>query len=333
MINRTGRWAGLLLLLAGGWGAPPAAAQVRAPRIEFDRESLDLGTVSDETPIRATFVMRNAGRAPLRITDLETSCGCTAALLSAAELAPGARGDIAVTLDPRRVQDRATKTITVYSNDPLRPVIFLKLRAEVHRAVELGARVVNFGKVGLGETREFPLAIFHDVATPVAITRISASSRLLSFTHTHEMDGERPAYVITVRLAAGASPGPFADTIRVELDHPRYDRFDIPVRAHILGPVITTPEVLGLGIVRRNARPKREVTVTAPSLPGFRVERVESTSAHLIPEIRRVEPGHYRIAVHVGPEAPKGPLQATLRVYTNARAMPLVEAPVSAIVR
>lgn len=316
------------------FGAAPAAAQTVGPHLVFEREHIDLGEVRDGVPVRVAFVMRNEGDAPLQISDLETSCGCTAALSSAATLAPGKTGEIVVTLDPRRTLDRPTKTITVRTNDPDRPAIFLKLTADVQHAVELGTRVVNFGTVQLGEEREAPLVVFYDPAAPVKITEVTASSPLLSFTVTHqESDVDRPAYVITVRLARGASPGVFADTVRIHLDHEQYDVFEVPVRAQIAGSVRTTPAVLGLGMMRPDRRADRTVTVTAPSLRHFRVERVESTSPHIVPSVQPGAPGEYQVGVHLGPEAPRGSLQATLRIYTNARDMPLVEVPVAVIVR
>lgn len=235
-------------------------------------------------------------------------------------------------MDRTRVGERRTKIVTVYSNDPQRPVVYLKVTAEVPHLVTLSDAVLNFGVVPLGESRERTFIAFHTPGAPLELERVTAASRLLSASWTHSADEEQPAFVLTTRFNAGASAGTFTDTLRLEFVNPPL-LVEVPVRAQIRGSVLATPAVLGLGVVRAGSAPERTVALTAPTLQHFTVDRVESTSAHIIPAVTASAPGTYAIAVRVGPQAPSGPLKALLRVYTNARDLPLLEVPVAAIVR
>ncbi len=106
-----------------------AAAQ-RA-KITFKDEVLDAGTVQEGESVEYLFVFSNNGDADLQIFDLQTSCGCTAAVVSASTIKPGKEGSIKATLDTIRRPGPLEKTLAVISNDPLHPQKMLKIKATV----------------------------------------------------------------------------------------------------------------------------------------------------------------------------------------------------------
>ena len=91
-------------------------AQVEA-KIEFLNKdnTVDFGTVSKETDsgIR-TFEFRNTGDAPLIITNVQSTCGCTVPTKPTEPILPGMTGkiDVKYNMNPGPIR----KTITVESN-------------------------------------------------------------------------------------------------------------------------------------------------------------------------------------------------------------------------
>lgn len=91
-------------------------AQVGA-KIEFLNKdnTVDFGTVSKETDsgIR-TFEFRNTGDAPLIITNVQSTCGCTVPTKPTEPILPGMTGkiDVKYNMNPGPIR----KTITVESN-------------------------------------------------------------------------------------------------------------------------------------------------------------------------------------------------------------------------
>ncbi len=59
------------------------------PKIEIPVDFQDLGVVPPEAEPEATFVVRNAGQAPLTVSRVYTTCGCTTADLTARVIPPG----------------------------------------------------------------------------------------------------------------------------------------------------------------------------------------------------------------------------------------------------
>ena len=76
-----------------------------------------------------TFEFTNTGEAPLIISKVKSSCGCTVPSWSKEAILPGATGEIKVKYDTKRVMP-IRKTITVTSNAE-RPTIALKIKGNV----------------------------------------------------------------------------------------------------------------------------------------------------------------------------------------------------------
>ena len=107
------------------------AAGGQAAKVVFDKKVHDFGPIKDGAVVEARFEFRNAGDAPLVIERVETSCGCTAAVLSERNLAPGKKGVLKATFDSRGYQGPVTKYIFVMTNDPASPRTELQIKADV----------------------------------------------------------------------------------------------------------------------------------------------------------------------------------------------------------
>jgi len=83
--------------------------------IEFETETLDYGTVVQNSDGLRTFNFINTGEAPLLITKLKTSCGCTVPSYSKAPILPGESGEILIKYNTKKL-GAFTKTVTVMSN-------------------------------------------------------------------------------------------------------------------------------------------------------------------------------------------------------------------------
>ena len=119
----------LALLLAPGDAA--AAAPARAPRIAVEPAAFDFGQLRPGHRVQRQFVVKNYGGADLEITNVATTCGCTAALLDRQTIKPGRSATLRVTFDTREDRGKVSRSVLVQSNDPARPRVELKLEATV----------------------------------------------------------------------------------------------------------------------------------------------------------------------------------------------------------
>ena len=85
--------------------------------IKFDKESHNFGTVAEEIgSVSYEFTFTNAGTAPLVISNVRTSCGCTTPNWTREPVAPGEMGVIKVTYSTTGRPNAFNKNITVSSN-------------------------------------------------------------------------------------------------------------------------------------------------------------------------------------------------------------------------
>ncbi len=88
----------------------------KGPRMQFQEVSYDFGTVPQGSIVKHVFKFKNVGTDTLRIEQVKTSCGCTAAE-SSKIIAPNAEGQIAVTYNAGSALGKTSKTVSVHSND------------------------------------------------------------------------------------------------------------------------------------------------------------------------------------------------------------------------
>src|SRR5690606_7436094 len=119
----------LITILFVGFFGLATFAQEKAAKIEFKTDEIDYGTIEKGADGVRTFEFTNTGDAPLIISNVKSSCGCTVPEWPRTAIMPGDKGQIKVKYDTNRVMP-IRKTITVTSNATV-PTIALKIKGEV----------------------------------------------------------------------------------------------------------------------------------------------------------------------------------------------------------
>lgn len=114
-------------------GAAAPATGALQPAIDFDTRMHDFGLVNEGSTLRHVFRVKNEGPGALVVSEVATSCGCTAAALGITTIPPGGSGPLEVTMDSHGERGRGTRAITVQSNDPKHPTSTLEIAYDVER--------------------------------------------------------------------------------------------------------------------------------------------------------------------------------------------------------
>ena len=104
-------------------------SQEKTAKIEFETTVIDYGTIEKGADGVRVFKFKNTGNAPLVVTSVKSSCGCTVPKKPEAPVMPGETGEIEVKYDTKRVNP-IRKTITVTSNAET-PTVALKIKGNV----------------------------------------------------------------------------------------------------------------------------------------------------------------------------------------------------------
>ncbi len=89
----------------------------KQPDIKFNKMEHDFGNIPQGTPVTTTFEVTNTGKAPLIISNVGVTCGCTTPFFTKDPIMPGKKGSIQATFNAAAA-GAFTKGITVFTNIP-----------------------------------------------------------------------------------------------------------------------------------------------------------------------------------------------------------------------
>jgi hypothetical protein len=116
----------LIVLVAGTY--IQAQTEEKKEAIQFETTEIVRENIPYDSKDLFIFEFKNVSKSPVTVTNVQTSCGCTAAEKPEAPVEPGKKGKISVSYDTKRVGP-FTKTITI-TNDQGDPVV-LTIRGSV----------------------------------------------------------------------------------------------------------------------------------------------------------------------------------------------------------
>lgn len=127
---------GFFLLSFGAVNAQTAVAASLSnttDAIAWSTETYEFGSIEQNVPATAEFVLTNEGKQPIIITDVKKTCGCTVPAYNDEPIMPGESSIIKATYNAKKAGP-FTKTIKVYTTLSDQPIL-LKLKGEVNKKI------------------------------------------------------------------------------------------------------------------------------------------------------------------------------------------------------
>jgi hypothetical protein len=117
--------------------------QLTAQKIDFEVKEINYGDLMQGDNGLRIFKFKNTGNAPLVISDVQKTCGCTSPDYTKTPIMPGETGEIKVSYDTNRI-GQFTKFVTVFSNDPENNSVQLKIYGNIKAKESLPSGPANF---------------------------------------------------------------------------------------------------------------------------------------------------------------------------------------------
>jgi hypothetical protein len=240
------RWKknSLLLLGFGLIGLAVLASALPAakkPKIVVDRETWDFGQVKQGETLNHEFVFRNAGEAVLNIGNVETSCGCTAALVSEKKLEPGKQGRVKVSFSTAGYGGQVSKYIYLDSDDPDRPRVQLTISADVatppRPRLELQPWTADVGLILQNEPIEAEVIIRNKgdleltVGCDYKAASFSSGGKPFSFPLKLAAGKEK---AVKIKLTLPDRVGVLFESLLFKTNDPAYPSASFPLRGYII---------------------------------------------------------------------------------------------------
>lgn len=202
-----------------------------APVLDVPGPTFDFGTVYQGEQVPHVFTFTNSGDSTLLIEQIRSSCGCTAALVSEKILPPGSGGEIQVSFDSTRFRGDVTKTVYVYSNDPVRPVLQLFVKGQVREAVVVEPAQVYFGSVTAGRTAQSEVLLRNQGKTALTFGVPVTTAEELSVRIPGATLAPGEEMTLTLTLAPKPGPARFSGYVLLQVSGGTSRELRIPVYA------------------------------------------------------------------------------------------------------
>jgi hypothetical protein len=282
------------------------------PKIIFDEESHDFGNQISGSELKYTFLFHNKGDSLLIIDSVKASCGCTAAVASTKEIAPGVEGKIDVTFKPGKASGQTSKTVTVKSNDPVNPAKALQIKANIEIYFDAKPDRLHLGQVKRSEKKETFVEFTGIQLDKIKIKNIaikpkdqtnqpdvtkshdsnlnnqqssSADSQVQSVVSglSWKLDDNRTKEGGTLKLnvtfdPSKLKPGRFDDTLIIETNDEKVAKLEIPIAGEILGSLTAEPQKILFSNFDASQEMVRPVTIESYNEKAFKILSATSSN-------------------------------------------------------
>jgi hypothetical protein len=323
----------LAVAMGAGLVALPAGAADVRPRLGLEESVFDFGTVERGVPVELVFRLPNRGTADLRLDHVKSSCGCTVAVVSERDVAPGAAGRVAVTLDTAALAGRTTKTVSVYTNDPDAPVIALSVTGQVAADLIVSPTPLYLGHVRRGDParREATIVPGRAGAT-YTVERVEHTNPAIRARLERRADG--PGQRLIVELDPGMPLGRFNETLTLHTTSPREPTIALSVLGSVEGDLIVLPPQVTFGVMRGGAPAERDLYLRNRGPRPVAVTRVVVPEQVASYSLRALQEGlEYRLTLRLRGGLPPGKVEAAVEIFTDHPDEGHLVVPLYAIVR
>ncbi|MBK9138715.1 MAG: DUF1573 domain-containing protein [Verrucomicrobia bacterium] len=292
--------------LAVAQPTPPAPAVVRPParaaqpaiqpaansdaRIQFAELEKDFGRVEHGAVVKHDFVFTNIGTSTLEITDVRPGCGCTTAGAWDRRVEPGQTGRIPLQLNTTGFSGSITKTATITCNAANQSHLYLQLKAQIWKPVDINPTSAYFNLTADTTTNEVrTIRIVNHLDTPLVLSEPECTNQVFAAKLTTVQPGKEFDLEVSVKPPFNWA---YANgTVVIKTSATNLPAISVPVYAR-LQPIITTvPTQISLapGPLRMAARPTVTIrnTGTRPAVlsePTINLEGAKVT-------LNEVQPG------------------------------------------
>lgn len=300
------------------------------PSISFDEMRHDFGSIYEGAEVRHTFKFTNVGDEPLIISRVKSSCGCTVAKEPKDPVAPGAESEIEVVFNSAKRFGEQKKDISVFTNDPKRPMQKLRIETVVIRQFWIDPARIYLGSLTKSQDLESKtLKVYWSDEIDLNVTNIKTSDDTIKVSQKPFEDAKGKGVELTVDFGkasalTGPAQGPMqriSQVITVETDNEQFKSNNIAITGNIIPEITIRPRVLSFGVLSKTSKPvTKKLIVTAAKDFDLLPPTVDSDLGYLSFDIKEIRAKkQYQIVATLDPSgAPEGQFRKNINIRTNS---------------
>ncbi|MBN1910492.1 MAG: DUF1573 domain-containing protein [Pirellulales bacterium] len=229
---------------------PNQAADNRqpTPKAQVDKAEYDFGTMDSRSEGKHGFVIKNTGSAPLKLSLGSTTCKCAWSALKKDTLAPGESTVATIKWTPKDFVGPFEQIARIGTNDPLRPLLLLKIKGRVTTVVRLSPNELVFSGLPVGQSMRGEALLYayssdsmkttgYELLEPDTAQFFDVELSPLPIEQVRAEKDAKSGAKVSVMLKSGLPQGPFHQTIRIRTNLESAPTVDLPIRGQIASDI------------------------------------------------------------------------------------------------
>lgn len=300
-------------------------ASAEKPKIVFEEQKYDFGKIYIGDNIKHKFKFKNLGSGELIISNVKSSCGCTAALVTKNKLLKNEEGEVEIRFNPGSFVGRVTKSVVVNSNDQENPSYRLVISGEVVEEVSVNPKRVNFGIIRKGDICTKALEVKTIPEFNIKLKKVESPNTYI--TVTEDKTNEDNSYRYQITFSNYDYLGKFNGIIFVYTSSDKQERIDIPFSGEIIGDITFYPETVSFGTVKKNQNTKKTLIVNFVN-KDVMIEKIEVNPGAVYYTISDLNKNSKQIDFKLDEDIEIGKITGNIKIYTNSNVQPIINIPI-----
>lgn len=262
----------------------PAAPAGQDPQLNWaqrmlDRQSIDFGIVARGAECKTLLKVKNLYQETIFITNVSTSCGCSAAKPSSNQVLSGQEAYIEISMDTVRFMREKTSAALVTLSEPSKGLSVecrIPLKVYIRTDVVFSPGVVSFGAIDQNAGGERKVTVAYAGRADWKIREVKSPKPYLTAkaVETSRSPNGTVNYDLLVNLTPEAPVGAIRETLTLITDDQNNPQVPLPVDARIESEFSIQPEVVALGVV--SAGQSKTLNVVIRGRKPFRIEKLQA---------------------------------------------------------
>jgi len=246
----------------------------------FTEKSHDFGQVPSGADVRHRIAVKNVYQETIQITNVTTTCGCTAAQPSQRELKSNETAYIEVVMNTVkfRREKNSNVDVTVTFDGRNYKTVRIPIKAYIRPDVVFEPGRADLGSLEVGSGGERRIHIAYAGSDDWKINEVKSQNPYVTAEVTETARGNgRVDYDLLVKLSKDAPLGAVRDQLVLMLNDERNPQVPVAVEGEVVPDIIVTPTPLALGNLTPGV--PKTVTVVVRGHHAFSIDKIECESA------------------------------------------------------
>ncbi|HVR76169.1 MAG TPA: DUF1573 domain-containing protein [Planctomycetota bacterium] len=209
----------------------PPPANFSPPIAEVDAMEYDWGSVLQGEVVKHTYTITNRGGAPLIVTQVKPSCGCSTSAKPERPIEPGQSGEVTLNIDTKKFSGPVSKTADIFTNASAGPPLKVTMKGKVDPFFTMEPTAPKLDVVRGVIPVPTKVTLKRSSKVELKVKELKTESKVLQPTLNEVTPGE----VYEVVLAASLTEDPrkyYYEEIHIKLDVDGKE-LDVPIRVSV----------------------------------------------------------------------------------------------------